>query len=207
MERKPMDQAIMKRFINNIVILVIGLLFFVACKYDTGRNARIHTEEIFKTRVIIKESIYRSDSLQILTNLKDYLQHNSQSFYSAAYFDSTGLILDTILYSPDNKRLVVFVLTRNHTTRQLEPNENYKWYYDGYCYLGHREKNGIRLSWFRRFNLVNYYDEQEAKSRLREYYFTRLAAVRDTDGSLMYKFNVDDKRFWTGPVWKEADEH
>ncbi|PRD44094.1 hypothetical protein C5745_19730 [Sphingobacterium haloxyli] len=180
-------------------------MLFATCNYDVGRDARIRTEETFKSRMIVEENIYRRDSLQVLANLKGYLQRHEQSFYNKSYFDSTELLLDTILYSPDIKRLVVFVLARNPTSRQFQPNTEYAWYYDGFCYLGIRENDDIRLNWFRRFNLINYYDEQEAKNDLKEYYFTRLASAKDTDGSLIYKFNVDDSRFWDGPVWKVMD--
>jgi len=190
----------MKQYVNYVVPIFLGILLLACHRTD---SQKIYTEEEFKLYTTVESNIYSRDSSIILELLNKYLQNHKQSFYSDVYSASTNLILDTILYGPDLKQLVVFVLARNSLKEQIKLDEKYKSYYDGFCYLGSRKNNGIELEWFKRFKISNYYNEQEAKEDLKAYYFTKLASVQDANGNPVYKFNVDDKRFWKGPVWSE----
>lgn len=53
------------------------------------------------SHVTIKKENYTKDSVEVLRQLRNILAKHEDFFYSKAYFDSTELIIDSILYSPD----------------------------------------------------------------------------------------------------------
>ena len=138
--------------------------------------------------------------------MHNLLSNHEQSFYIKDYFDSTQIMIDSILYSTDFNKLAVFVITKNPTYRQLDPNKKYDWYYDGYCYLGVRENDSIDLNWIEG-GYSNDYDKQDMSNSLRQFYFRIFAAIKDTSGmASKYRYNLNDKRFWDCSIWKEIEE-
>ena len=163
------------------------------------------TPREFLSHTVIKKEDYSRDSVEVLKRLQYLLSNHQQSFYVKDYFDSTQLIIDSILYSADFNKLAVFVITKNPTYRQLDPNKKYDWYYDGYCYLGIRGSDTIDLNWITG-GYSNDYDKQDLSNSLREFYFRMFAAIKDTSGISKYKYNLNDKRFWNCPIWGEIEE-
>ncbi|MFN8889593.1 MAG: hypothetical protein ACK5WF_19190, partial [Cyclobacteriaceae bacterium] len=114
----------------------------------------------FLNKTVAKKEDYRKDSLQLAATFKELLLQHKGFFYSKEYFEGTEIIIDTILYSPDLNKLAILVLTKNPTSRQLRPNKDKVWYYDGTSYLGVRQSNTIRLRWLRS-SYSNSSDQQE----------------------------------------------
>jgi len=187
--------------------MVIYLIFFYFKNIYGWMEFRKNTDtpkEFLNKTIILKEN-YTKDSIEVLKEFRDMLNKHTQSFYTKDYFDSTRLIIDSIIYSPDYNKLAVFVITQNPTYRQLMPNEKYKWYYDGYCYLGTRSHDTIDLTSITG-GYSNFYDKEELTSTLREYYFRIFASIKDTSNQSRYKFNINDNRFWTCPIWQEIND-
>ena len=132
-----------------------------------------------------------------LLNKEDFLNNKS-------YSESTELIIDSIIYSPDFNRLAIFLITKNSTSKQLMPNKEYEWYYEATCYLGQRENDTIRLNWIGP-SFTNSYDKQEVSSLIRESCLTNFA-TKDTIGAFTYKYNMNDIRFWNSSIWQEMEE-
>ncbi len=184
-------------------ILLIALSFSVySCE---GVSEKKYIPKEFLNHTVIKEEDYAEDSVEIARQLRSSLKKHEGFFYSKAYFDSTQLIIDSIIYSPDFNKLAVFVMTKNPTYRQLMPDEKHDWYYDATCYLGVRQNDTISLSWVGP-NFSNSTDKEELSSMMRDTYFTKYAAIRDTSGEYKYKYNIGDIRFWDCPIWKEMEE-
>ncbi len=196
---------------KSIVLIVVLLLFgltFLYFKYVYGWlefQKNTDTPKEFLSHVEIKKDEYSRDSIKILKQLKFLLQNHEGSFYADDYFDSTELIVDSILYSPNFNRLAVFVMTKNPTYKQLDPNNKFDWYYDGSCYFGILQNDTIELYWLNDVLYTNYYDEQKLSNTIREFYF-RMLASKDNNGKSRYLYNLNDIRFWNGPVWKEIED-
>ncbi len=197
-----------KRSALFVVLLFAMGLIFCYFKYVygwLGFSKNSDTPKEFLSNVKLETNDYTNDSINILKQLKSLLKNHQQSFYDKNYFDSTRLIIDTILFSPSFNRLAVLVITKNPTYRQSMPDNRYKWYYDGYCYFGVKENDSIALSWMGDM-YINFYDKKGLVNSLREFYFRRLGEVKDAAGLPKYKYNLNDIRFWNCPVWKEIAE-
>lgn len=155
----------------------------------------------------VNNSVYAKDSTTILAALYSKLEKHESSFYSKEYFDSTKLIIDKIFHDSTKNKIAVFVITENPISRQLYPDLKYKLYYDAYCYLGKRtEADSFKLEWFNTFSPTVFYNKQEISAAIKQLYFTELAAIVDGNDQPVYKYNLNDKRFWTGPGWKKFFE-
>jgi len=158
------------------------------------------TPKRFLNKIVVNKEDYTKDSLQLAATLKELLLQHKGFFHSKEYFEGTEIIIDTILHSPDLKKLAVLVLTKNPTSRQLMPNKNNAWYYDGTGYLGVRQNDTIRLSWVRS-TYSNSSDQQELSNYVREVFF-RTYVSKDTTEKYSHKYNFNDVRFWTSSEWQ-----
>ncbi len=162
------------------------------------------TPDQFLYKTTVKKEIYTKDSLTISTKFKELLLQHEDFFYSKEYFEGTEIIIDTILYSPDLKKLAVLVLTKNPTSRQLMPTENEMWYYNATSYLGVRQSDTISLSWLGpRF--TNSTDQQEQSNYIRQECFRNFVS-KDTTEKYAHKYNLNDVRFWTCSEWQKIEE-
>ena len=196
MKKKPII------FILGLLLLGLAYWYF---KYVYGRrelHKNTDTPKEFLSRTVIKKEDYANDSIELISQLRTLLIRHEKFFNNKAYFDSTELIIDSITYSPDLKKLAVFVITKNPTYRQLMPDAKYSWYYDATCYLGVRQNNRIALSWIGPV-FTNSYSLQNISHDIREAGF-RTFATKDT--SRVYAYNFNDKRFWDSPIWKKIEE-
>lgn len=162
------------------------------------------TPDQFLNKTVVKKEDYSKDSLTILNKFKELLLQHEDFFYSKEYFEGTEIIIDTILYSPDLKKLAVLVLTKNPTSRQLMPTENKMWYYDATSYLGLRQSDTISLSWLGP-SFTNSTDKQEQSNYIRQECF-RAFVSKDTTEQYAHKYNLNDVRFWASSEWQKIEE-
>jgi hypothetical protein len=128
-----------KKTIIFIALILSLLLLFWYFKYIYGRmefRRNTDTPKEFLNNVMINKEKYSKDSIEILNQLRKLLLKHEDFFYSKAYFDSTQLIIDSIIYSKDFNKLAVFVIAKNPTYSQLMTDEKHDWYCDATCYLG-----------------------------------------------------------------------
>ncbi len=182
-------------------LLIIVFPFLYSCD---GMKQKKYTPKEFLNHTVIKKEDYNKDSIEVVKQLKGFLLKQEDFFHNKAYFDSTQLIIDSIIYSPDFNKLAVFVITKNPVHRQLVPDKNYDWYYDATCYLGIRKNDTISLS-FIGPSFTNSYNKSELSSIIRDSYFTDFA-TKDTIGLHTYKYNMNDVRFWDCSIWKEIED-
>jgi len=162
------------------------------------------TPDQFLNKTVVKNEDYTEDSLTISTKFKELLLQHEDFFYSKEYYEGTEIIIDTILYSPDLKKLVVLVLTKNPTSRQLMPTENEMLYYNATSYLGVRQSDTISLIWLGP-SFTNSIDKQEQSNYIRQECF-RTFVSKDTTEKYAHKYNLNDIRFWTSSEWQKIEE-
>lgn len=190
--------------------MVIICLAFWYFKYVFGWlefQKNTDTPEEYLSHVQVSKSNYSRDSIKILSQLIFLLHNHDQSFYLKYYSDSTELIIDSILYSPGLNRLAVIVFAKNPLDKQVEPNNKFEFYYDGSCYLGVLQNDTIEVNWMDDFFYPNYHDERKLSKTIKEFCFRTFTSIKDYDGKTKYKYNLNDIRFWDGPVWKEIEEN
>jgi len=162
------------------------------------------TPDQFLNKTVVKNEDYTKDSLTISTKFKELLVQHEDFFYSKEYFEGTEIIIDTILYSPDLKKLAVLVLTKNPTSKQLMPTENEMWYYNATSYLGVRQSDTISLSWLGP-SFTNSTEKQKQSNYIRQECF-RTFVSKDTTEKCAHRYNLNDVRFWTCGEWQKIEE-
>src|SRR2546423_5118052 len=100
------------------VMIVVCLLNYT-CDNSKQKKA---TPIKFVSHVKVAKGEYTRDSVEIVKQLYSLLRERQDFFNNSAYFDSTKIIIDSILYSPGHNKFAVFVLMKNPTYRQLLPN-------------------------------------------------------------------------------------
>ena len=76
-------------------------------------------------RVSIDKAMYLRDSTAIVANLYQKMKNHEGSFTNPEYFDSTVLIIDTIIYDLSLNKISTFVIAKNPTTETLIQILNY----------------------------------------------------------------------------------
>ena len=182
-----------------LLLLFLQAFVYSSCNYDgiSERNSKISS-----INSVINKEVYKKDSVQIVKQLEVFLKGHKNFFFSKEYYDSTQLLIDSIIYSPELNKLAIFVITKNPIYRQLVPAKEYKWYYNANCYLGIRQNDTIILSSIGpRFR--NSVDKDKLIKMMRNTYFSKYAGIKNSNGSYKYKFNLGDIRFWDSPIWQE----
>lgn len=189
-----------------ISITVLWLIFYYFRNIYGWMEFRKNTDTLdqFLSKTIVKREDYAKDSLTLSRKFKELLLQHEDFFYSKEYFEGTEIIIDTILYSPDLKKLAVLVLTKNPTSRQIMPIEDEMWYYNATSYLGVRESDSVSLSWLGP-SFTNSADRQEQSNCIRQKCF-RTFVTKDTTEKYANKYNLNDVRFWTGSEWQRIEE-
>lgn len=186
---------------NKNSIILLAIMLAATCSCWEGMKQKKITPNEYLNHTIISAENYTADSVQISKQLKSYVLAYRDFFNNSAYCDSTELIIDSILYSPGFNKIAAFLITKNPVDRQLIPNYHYKWYYDATCYLGIRQKDSIELYWIGP-SFTNSYNRDELNNITRNSYFTDFA-TKDTSGPYIYKYNLNDSRFWDCSIWRE----
>ena len=201
-----MERLLKKTFLIISAVVVFGLAVYYFTNIYGWMELRKNTDtpDEFLNRTVNNKKDYTKDSLLILQELKQLLLQHENFFYSKEYFDGTDIIIDTIVYSPDLNKLGILILTKNPTSRQLMPTKNAEYYYNATVYLSIRQKHTFELSWLGA-SFTNSIDKQELSNDIREACF-RTFVTKGTTERYAYKYNMNDKRFWTSSVWQKIEE-
>lgn len=188
-------------------IIVFLLLAFFSCK---GSSQQKKTPKEFINEVIVDKTIYSRDSTAMVANLYQKMKKHEASFANPEYYDSTILIIDTIIYDHSLDRIAVFVIAKNSTYRNPLSDSKLPFYYNANCYLGKRmrvDSTVFELKQLGPFSLGNFHLIEEIRQAIRHYYFLELATVLDEKSHPVFNYNIDDKRFWNSPTgWKRMFE-
>lgn len=184
-------------------LLILLFFFLSACKVNTPKTG---TPPEFVNSIIPDSSMYAKDKMVILDSLYEKMKNHQASFSNPEYFDSTELSVDTILYDTSFNKIAVFVVSKNPTYRNPYSDSKLPFYYNGNCYIGKRTRpdlNMFDLKCLCRFSEVNFNDKQTTIRALQDDFFYELATVLDENSQPVFRYNLNDKRFWESPTgWK-----
>lgn len=186
-------------------------IFFLFCLMSCNINSQKKgTPKEFINNVIVDSLIYSKDSAVILADLYMKMKNHEASFTNPEYFDSTELIIDTIIYDPSLNKIAVFVVAKNPIYRNPHSDSKSPYYYNANCYLGKRNNVDSRLFELKclcRFSEINFDDKETAVEGLKEDFFIALATVLNEKKQPVFRYNINDKRFWDSPTgWKRMFE-
>ena len=99
---------------------ILVFIFLYSCERMKQKK---YTPKEFLNNTVVKKDDYTKDSVELIKQLKTLLVKHEDFFYSKAYFDSTQLIIDSIIYSPDLKKLAAFVIFTNSSDLQSISND------------------------------------------------------------------------------------
>jgi len=187
--------------------LLIFIFFITAC---SGHSQRKETPREFINNVLVDSNLYSKDRNDILADLRLKMENHQASFSNPEYFDSTILIIDTILYDSSMNKVAVIVVAKNPTYRNPYSLSKLPYYYNANCYLGKRtqtEKSVFELKELGPFSLINFEDQATIEKAMGEYFFLELATVLDENSQPVFRYNLNDKRFWQSPTgWRRMFE-
>lgn len=186
-------------------------VFFLVCLTACNSNSqKKETSKEFINNVIVDSAIYSKDSEAILTDLYKKMKNHEASFTNPEYFEFTELIIDTVIYDPSLNKIAVFVVAKNPIQRNPHSDSKLPYYYNANCYLGkriHLDSNKFELKCLCRFSEINFDDYKTTVDGLKEDFFITLATVLDAKKNPVFKYNINDKRFWDSPTgWKRMFE-
>lgn len=193
----------MKRILVAIAVLLLflglgyGYFNYIGGWIEFRRNR--DTPDAYLNHTVARKEQYIKDNANVLKRCQYFIKNHKESFYSKVFYDSTQLSIDTILYSPNFSKVAVFVIAKNPTSRQEIPDERYDWHYDGYCYFGTRQKDSLDIIYLD--SGYGSHSKEKVSEWLRTNYFRLFATVKDANGGYKYKYNLNDTRFWNGPLW------
>lgn len=171
-------------------------IFFYSCEES---KQKIRTPNEFINHVSIAAENYTNDSIELERQLTNQLLARKGFFQNSSYSDSTIVQVDSIIYSPSQSQLSVFVIITNTTSRQLAPDPKHISYFDGTCYLAVRQSDSIFLRWLGP-SFSNSYNKMELREMMRDSYFTEFANNKPESDC---KYNLNDSRFWDCQIWTE----
>ncbi len=190
-----------------VIVLLVTAILFLYFRYFYGwyefKFYKKTPKEYLNTTKVDKKK-YSSDSTKIVMKAYQFVKEHKESLYSKNNYESTQIIVDTILYSPNFKKIATIIIAKNPTSRQLMPNKKYNWYYDGAYYIGNIDKDSININWIGAL-YTNYNDLGSISKIIRSDYFDKYSSTKDNNGNEKL-YNLDDIRYWDKSVdWKNLE--
>jgi hypothetical protein len=185
-------------FIKSGTFLCALLVCLISCNNLRDKKS---TPDAYLNHTLVSKEKYKSDSGLIVNKLIVELQNHEEFFDNSSYLESTQIIIDSIMYSPDYLKKAVFVIVKNKTENQLFPDRKHTWYYDGTCYLGTGSGDSLKLYWVGP-NFTESYNKSTLSNIIRESCY-RDYNTGDSTHVTFCRYNMDDIRFWTCSIWKE----
>lgn len=173
-----------------ILLFALSIIFIISC------HSKIGIPNQYKYKVTITKTEYCLDSARIVRKLLYMLSKNIKPFQPSKQFDSnTSIFLDSIIYSPDKNKMVIFVISKNKNSKLDQP-INYKtdFHYNANYLYCIRSVNDIKVSNYSSFNLTHWETYKDIKARLKQECFEDRAKEELQNKEQIY--NIDDKRFW-----------
>jgi hypothetical protein len=180
--------------ISSLVIFLIG-----ACDWrkSTETPAAFLYVDTTSKEVYIETKSFLTDSMRY------FILGNKDPYYSKEYDSETAVEIDTIIFSPVTDKFFFIAIAKNSNDKLLSRGDKNEFHYDGYSFIARKNEFGNwDIKWLSAYNFINHGSAQKASANARKAHFETFAERNDVDGKSLYKYNVNDKRFWDGPVWE-----
>ena len=182
--------GVCSKSIRGIIILFVSA---VSC----GQRVKLTPQE-YKYKIEITPKNYSDDSTYIYYVLETMLARHMSPFKPGSYYTTSSRIyVDSILYSPDKLRLIIFLISKvvNGKKEHLVQDTLAYDYNANYLFCNRDSITGnIKVYDYSAFNLGNFDSYKDVKAALMELCFGRRAT--DKWSEKQPRYNMDDIRFW-----------
>ncbi|TKG93006.1 hypothetical protein EYV94_18725 [Puteibacter caeruleilacunae] len=144
----------------------------------------------------IDDATYQGDTIYLKSLIQSLVLENIDPFDLPAIFDSESIVnIDTVFYSPDLSKAVVFpIITNDYKKFISNPDVTQKYMCDAYHFFG-RRTNGNKFIMNNGCSHIIVADSKEVLSEsIKEYATERRSTGHPVFGEP--KYNLDDLRFW-----------
>lgn len=170
---------------------ILNVFIFLVCSYACSQPTEINVDI----------ALYERVQTQLKDSINKYIIEKKGPYHSHKFADNNMVIIDSLILSPDEKKIVAFVITQNmnsDTALSIEKDS----LFDASCFIGIlHNKNILNLKWFPVFNIRRFTSIKETSDEVRHQYFKDLEKIKDSNNKSLYKYNVGDKRFWNSFIW------
>lgn len=172
----------------NLIIVISACILSASCWISPKK-----TPSRYKNLTTVDADTYNVHKQKILSNVRFMANERISPFYSLGNDDSTEIYVDTVLYNSEISKVAFFIITQN----QEKASDNYG-YYSAYCLISNIEdSNFVNIRWLRYYSISRYESLETTSERIREMHFVEFKNRKKSG----LKYNLDDIRFWDGPVW------
>lgn len=174
------------------VLILLPLLSLFCC--SRGTTTSTPKKYQYKIHEATTEE-YQEDTTSIRSVLIKMLEKQVNPFDLKTYDTETDLYIDSLVYSPDQLRMIVLIIAKNSATKLLRRENESLFYYDAFYLFCSRESanDPIKVYDYSGYRLSNFYNYVEISEALQEYCFRRLLRREGTE----QHYNIDDVRFWS----------
>jgi hypothetical protein len=168
-------------------------VLFLTLVYSLALNCNSQkvTPNEYKYSNDVSPGIYKSDIITISDSIRNRIKSKEDPYFQTENDSLTEIIIDTILYSPKNDKFAFFAISKNSNDKLLDKGDKNEFHYAAHCFIGHLDSNFkiLDIAWLRGYNLADYKTLESTSKRT------------NSKGESTYKYNLDDVRFWDGPLW------
>jgi len=184
--------------LSSVKFLILSstiILFFIesGCSQTTTPKEYLYLDSTCKLTYNVNKEL-------LTAGIKILISKKSGPYYPNEFDEKTQIFIDTILCSPKKDKIVALVITKNSNDKLLSQGNKSEYHYCANCFIGTKDSTNWHLNWFKTLNLTGFDDYINTSNGIREIYFNELSTLKDRNGDSIYKYNINDTRFWEGPV-------
>jgi len=180
---------------KEIILLLLASCFTMlyTCR-DSGNANATPKEYKYKIRTTGMTK-YSNDTTAVHRIIFKMLVNGIKPFNLKKYDRESRLIIDSLIYSPDQIRMIVLVVVRNSSVKLSLREKNSPYFFDAYYLFCSRQSltEPISVYDYDGYGLSTFYDYKEIKYALRDYCFNSMLKLNGPERH----YNIDDVRFWT----------
>ena len=175
------------------VVKILAILSIIALQ--SCKSSKTPAEYLYHPN--INRTIYQADRLYLKILCNVLLSKNIEPFDNKLLFDKNSiLIIDTILYSPNADKLVVFVITQSDMDKEgIIKSDTTKSWFTGFQFYGYRINNkNIIINKY-----CNYSFSGNNKNELKDLFYSYALTRKQTDHPFegQQQYNMNDIRLWS----------
>lgn len=199
---------------KNLILLLLFSFQLTSCQNKVVNE----TPKEYIAKVNVLSETYRKDSLELVNAIRKDIEDHTGGYKSKIYDTESKVIIDTIMYSPNNERIFFFVITKGKN-RKLYPQEmsdqemieasKYTrqsldgFYFEGKAYVAYKKNDLIFMTQFYGITTARYDNIKSVRKRQRQIFFKEFSSINEEG----YEYNINDIRFWENDFfWNKMKE-
>src|SRR5450432_791520 len=182
--------------ISNLFTLFNYLILSASCQ-------TVNTPKKHENNTKVSVSHYLILKTKLKDSVRFYVDNQLKAYYPKENDSLTEIFIDTIVFSPKKDKIAFFAISKNSNDKLASKGVDSEFHYNAYCFICIISATTINsIKWLSVYNISNYDDERETSNDIRKLYFDELNTGDKNDA----KFNLNDIRFWDGPLWHKYYE-